>query len=215
MKIIKYLAPVAFIASFVISSPTYAATDFSVSDLDVYVGDTFAVSLSVDAVAAWNVHISSDGPVDNCSLVDVDATSDALDAKKEFTAECQATGVGEITISLSGDYTTADGITVDLLDSLIVKADVKPEGEPGSETDPENDSETDLETNPETNSETGETHKEEYNGEDVNTPDTGANHTESGVNAGQSACLIALSIAVALVVLGLIIRHKARRASIH
>ncbi len=208
MKKIKYLAPAAIIASFALGNPAYAIANFSANDSNVYVGDTFIISLSIDAAAAWNIHISSDGPVDNCSLVDANTTLDALDAEQEFTAECQATETGEITVSLSGDYTTADGATVDLSDSLIVIAEEKPEEEPDPDPDPDPDPEP-ADDDP--------AHDEPADDEPAydiagNTPDTGANHSKSSASASESTYLIAFPIAVALILLGLIIRRVVRHA---
>ncbi|MBR3131206.1 hypothetical protein IKG31_01390 [Candidatus Saccharibacteria bacterium] len=196
MKNIKYLAPAAIIASLVIGSPAYAIADFSASGSNVYVGDTFTVTLSIDAAAAWNIHISSDGPVENCSLVDANTTPDALDAEQEFTAECQATETGEITVSLSGDYTTADGTTIDLSDELVVTADIKPEEEPGPGEEPGEEP----------------TDEDPAEGTAGNIPDTGANHGKSSAGADESTYLIAFPIAAMLALLGWAIHRKVRRA---
>ncbi len=196
MKNIKYLAPAAIIASLVIGSPAYAIADFSASGSNVYVGDTFTVTLSIDAAAAWNIHISSDGPVENCSLVDANTTPDALDTEQEFTAECQATETGEITVSLSGDYTTADGTTIDLSDELVVTADIKPEEEPGPGEEPGEEP----------------TDEDPAEGTAGNIPDTGANHGKSSAGANESTYLIAFPIAAMLALLGWAIHRKVRRA---
>ena len=127
MKKIQTLALTTIITSILFCNPTFATANMSVSEPDIKSGDDFTVSLSIDTVAAWNIHISSTGPVSGCTLADADTTPDALDAPKTFTSECKATGSGEINIRLTGDYTTADGTTTDLSDSITVMANETPE----------------------------------------------------------------------------------------
>lgn len=105
----------------------------SVSNSEVYVGDSFTVSLRVSQVAAWNVHLVSSGPVATCLINQADATLDALDTNKTFTTTCKATGEGVISLSLSGDVTSAsDGNAVMVSDSKSVtvrKRPTNPSGE--------------------------------------------------------------------------------------
>lgn len=79
----------------------------TVSATQVYVGDSFTVSAVVSSTAAWNVHVSASGPVSGCVINQVDATSDAMNTNKTFSATCTATGTGTISITLSGDVTDA------------------------------------------------------------------------------------------------------------
>ena len=189
MKKNKYIATLmTIIISLVFGSPAFAVASLSASQSNVYVGDTFAVSLSIDAVAAWNVHISSVGPVENCTLVDADVTEDALNTEKHFVAECQTTGVGEITVSLSGDYTTADGVTTELSDNLTVTVEEKPEEEPEPKEEP-------IDEVP-GSSTTG------------NTPDTGGNYGKSEVDTSESNYFAVIVTALILLLLGLVIRRR-------
>ena len=84
-----------------------ASANLSVSSNSVYVGDTFTISVNMASSAAWNIHVSSSGPVSGCSINQADATADAMDTNKTFSATCTATGTGTITIRLSGDVTSA------------------------------------------------------------------------------------------------------------
>lgn len=107
---------------FVFSSNVMAASgSLQLSTNSVYVGGTFTVSVNISATAAWNIHVSASGPVSGCTISQADATSDALDTNKTFSAVCTATGTGTINISLSGDVTSAaDGNAVELSDTKSV-----------------------------------------------------------------------------------------------
>lgn len=108
MKKIKILF-ILLISVFVFNLNVLAASgNLSVSSSNVYVGDTFTVSANISGVAAWNVHVNSSGPVSGCSINEADTTVDASDTNKTFSVTCTATGEGTITITLSGDITSAD-----------------------------------------------------------------------------------------------------------
>ena len=65
----------------------YAASgSLSTSTGTVYVGDSFTVSVNVFSAAAWNVHTSVLGPVTGCIINQADATADAMDTNKTFSA---------------------------------------------------------------------------------------------------------------------------------
>ena len=120
MKKIRLQIPL-FIATFFLATPSvYAAEGLSSSHLQVSPEESFSVSLQLEAAAAWNVHISSSGPVSGCNLIDADVTEDALNTEKTFSIDCTATEVGTITVTLSGDYTTEDRQTTTLSDSLEI-----------------------------------------------------------------------------------------------
>lgn len=101
MKKLKYLI-LSFIVLF-LTIPNVKAAGIYTSASTVYPGQSFTASVTVNA-AAWNVRISSTGPVSGCSIIDADASSTAMNISKTVSTTCTATGVGTITISLSGDY---------------------------------------------------------------------------------------------------------------
>ena len=92
----------------------FAASGYlAVSASQVYAGDSFVASVTISSTAAWNIHVSATGPVSGCVINQVDATQDAMNTTKTFTATCNTTGVGTVTVSLSGDVTDAtDGNAV-------------------------------------------------------------------------------------------------------
>ena len=88
-----------------------ASANLNVSSSNVYVGDSFTVSVNAFA-AAWGIRVTHSGPASGCDINVADATADGLNANKTFTATCTATGTGTININLSGDVTdSSDGNT--------------------------------------------------------------------------------------------------------
>ena len=127
MKKIKILL-ISLISMFAFNTNVYAASSsISVSSGNVYVGDSFTVSLYVNSSAAWNVHVTASGPVSGCTIHKADASDDALDTNRSFSATCTATGEGTIVIRLSGDVTSAsDGNAVPVSESRSVSVSQKP-----------------------------------------------------------------------------------------
>ena len=126
MKKIKSLI-IALVAAFVLSANAFAASgNLTVSSGSVYVGGSFMVTANVYSAAAWNVHVSASGPVSGCVINQADATADANDANRSFSATCTATGTGVITVTLSGDATSAAGNTVNLSGSRSVTVSERP-----------------------------------------------------------------------------------------
>ncbi|UKI27702.1 MAG: hypothetical protein L6V91_03745 [Bacilli bacterium] len=127
MKKVKFLL-VSLISIFAFSINVFAASgSLGVSSSNVYVGDSFTVTANVSSAAAWNIHVSANGPVSGCSINQADVTADAMDTNKTFSATCTATGTGTITITLSGDVTSAsDGNAVNVSGSRSVTVSAKP-----------------------------------------------------------------------------------------
>lgn len=127
MKKIKLLL-VSLITIFAFNINVSAASgNLSVSSGSVYVGDSFKVTASIRGSAAWNVHVTASGPVSGCVINQADATADAMDTNKTFTATCKATGEGTITIRMSGDVTSAsDGNAVVISGSKSVYVSKRP-----------------------------------------------------------------------------------------
>ena len=127
MKKVKFLL-VSLISIFAFNINVFAASgSLGVSSSSVYVGDSFTVTANVSSAAAWNIHVSASGPVSGCSINQADATADAMDTNKTFSATCTATGTGTITITLSGDVTSAsNGNAVNVSGSRSVSVSNRP-----------------------------------------------------------------------------------------
>ena len=127
MKKIKILL-ITIISMFIFNLNVFAASgNLSVSSGSVYVGDNFTVTVNVNSAASWNIHVSASGPVSGCSINQADASADAMDTNKTFSASCNATGTGIISITLSGDVTSAsDGNAVNVSGSKTVTVSQRP-----------------------------------------------------------------------------------------
>lgn len=127
MKKLKYIL-IIFITLFMCNMHVHAASaSLSASSTNVYVGDTFTIYVNMHQAAAWSIHVSSSGPVSSCSINQADATSDAMDTSKTFSATCTATSEGNISIKLSGDITSSsDGNPVNISGNLNVISSKKP-----------------------------------------------------------------------------------------
>ena len=126
----------SLVIAFLLGANSFAASgNIYVSKSSVYVGDTFSVSVNITSSAAWNIHVAASGPVSGCTINVADATADAKDDNKTFTSSCRATGAGIITLSLSGDITSAsDGNAVYLSGSRTVTVTERPSQNNGENT---------------------------------------------------------------------------------
>ena len=142
MKKIKYLLTIV-ISVFILflSTDVYAASaGLSVSSNSVYVGDSFTVTVNMNAAGAWELHVSADGPVSGCSINQSDSSGDLdnegyiVNVTKPFSAKCTATGEGTISISLSGNVSSENSDhsinTSNVSGSQTVTVTKKPEVNP-------------------------------------------------------------------------------------
>ena len=146
MKRINYL--IIFLLSIFIFniSANASSASLSVSSESVYVGDSFTVTVDVNSSAAWNVHTTASGPVEGCIINQADASSDAMDTNKTFTASCTATSEGTITISLTGDVTSVnDDNAVDVSGTKSVSVSIRPAPVPQPQPEPEPEPEKPVE----------------------------------------------------------------------
>ena len=106
-KVIKLIL-LTFISIFALNTKVFAASaTLSVSSTKVNVNDSFTVTVNVTSAAAWQIKTSVTGPATGCVINESNVTEDAKDTNKTFTANCKATGVGTITISLTGNVSSA------------------------------------------------------------------------------------------------------------
>ena len=128
MKRVKILLMVLISFMVIYTQNAHAASaTLNVSTSQVYVGDSFTASISVNASAAWSVHLSATGPVRNCSINQADSTADALNTNKTFSATCTSYDVGTVTLTLTGDVTSADnGLTTKVGGTKTVNVVARP-----------------------------------------------------------------------------------------
>ncbi len=131
MKKIKLMLTGILSFLIVLVNVNAASAGLSVSSSSIYSGESFTAYVNMNGAAAWNLHVTSSGPVSGCTLDAADATFDALDTNKSFPVTCTSTGVGTITLTLSGDVTSAnDGNAVNVSGTISVNVTTKPESQP-------------------------------------------------------------------------------------
>jgi len=113
MKKISYLI-IMFVTVFCLNTVVNAAASLNTNKSTVSVGGTFKTTVNLSGVAAWEVHVSSNGPAKNCSINAADTTSDAMNGSKSYSVTCTTTGEGKVTIKLTGNTTTAEGVYQDI-----------------------------------------------------------------------------------------------------
>ncbi len=108
-KVIKLIA-VALISILVLNMKIFAASgNLSVSSTSVNVGESFTISVKLRDVAAWEVHTNATGPVTGCVIEEIYDSGTGYNVnEKVVTANCKATDVGTITITLSGNITSEE-----------------------------------------------------------------------------------------------------------
>lgn len=121
MKKLKLLL-IVFISMFIYTYKVDAA--MNVSRSSVTEGESFTVTVGLTA-AAWEVHVSANGPVSGCYINEADSDSGAADGYRSFQTTCTATGQGSITISLTGNYTPEAGGTIGLNETGYVTVNAK------------------------------------------------------------------------------------------
>ncbi len=97
----------------------------------IYPG-TFKTTIRVSNASMWEVHLSSSGPVRNCSYDDVNYTSDGNNGSKTYSITCTATGTGTINLKLTGKTITSSGSQSSVSDSATVKVVERPKATPKS-----------------------------------------------------------------------------------
>ena len=97
-----------------------ATTNITVSPESIKAGDSFQASVLVRGTTAWNVHLTSTGETDNCSIAQAGYTEDLEAVDKTFTVNCVAKNKGTIVFTLSGDYTDGNGTTTEISDTKTI-----------------------------------------------------------------------------------------------
>ena len=72
------------------------------------------IKVTLSNVAAWNIKIKTSGATDGATKSYADATEDAENTTKTFSVTCNSKGTGTITVTVTGDITSADGANKDI-----------------------------------------------------------------------------------------------------
>ena len=77
-------------------------------------GSNVTIKVTLSNVAAWNIKIKTSGATDGVTKSYADATEDAENTTKTFSVTCNSKGAGTITVTVTGDITSADGANKDI-----------------------------------------------------------------------------------------------------
>ena len=88
-------------------------------------GSTVTFTVKLTDAAAWSIKGSSSGATNGCSINEADTTSDGKNATKYFNAYCEATEIGQIGFTVTGNYTSDNGTTFNISQGTSVNV-VKP-----------------------------------------------------------------------------------------
>ena len=77
-------------------------------------GSNVTIKVTLSNVAAWNIKIKASGATDGATKSYADATEDAENTTKTFSVTCNSKGTGTITVTVTGDITSADGANKDI-----------------------------------------------------------------------------------------------------
>ena len=77
-------------------------------------GSNVTIKVTLSNVAAWNIKIKASGATDGATKSYADATEDAENTTKTFSVTCNSKGAGTITVTVTGDITSADGANKDI-----------------------------------------------------------------------------------------------------
>lgn len=93
----------------------FGASFASISAPDsVKSGSNVTIKVTLSNVAAWNIKIKASGATDGATKSYADATEDAENTTKTFSVTCNSKGTGKITVTVTGDITSADGANKDI-----------------------------------------------------------------------------------------------------
>lgn len=93
----------------------FGASSASISaPASVESGSKVTIKVTLSNVAAWNIKIKASGATDGATKSYADATEDAENTTKTFSVTCNSKGTGKITVTVTGDITSADGVNKDI-----------------------------------------------------------------------------------------------------
>ena len=133
-------------------------------------GSNVTIKVTLSNVAAWNIKIKASGATDGATKSYADATEDAENTTKTFSVTCNSKGAGTITVTVTGDITSADGANKDI--SLTKEITVKEKQV--------NNSTNNNPSQPTNQSTSGTTSK-------PNTPSSGGQTSSSQTSSGQTS----------------------------
>ena len=134
-------------------------------------GSNVTIKVTLSNVAAWNIKIKTSGATDGVTKSYADATEDAENTTKTFSVTCNSKGAGTITVTVTGDITSADGANKDisLTKAITVKERQVNNSTNNNPSQPTNSSTSGTTSKPNTQSSGGQTSSgQKQNGQTTN-----------------------------------------------
>lgn len=134
-------------------------------------GSNVTIKVTLSNVAAWNIKIKASGATDGATKSYADATEDAENTTKTFSVTCNSKGAGTITVTVTGDITSADGANKDisLTKAITVKEKQVNNSTNNNPSQPTNSSTSGTTSKPNTQSSGGQTSSgQKQNGQTTN-----------------------------------------------
>ena len=134
-------------------------------------GSNVTIKVTLSNVAAWNIKIKASGATDGATKSYADATEDAENTTKTFSVTCNSKGAGTITVTVTGDITSADGANKDisLTKAITVKERQVNNSTNNNPSQPTNSSTSGTTSKPNTQSSGGQTSSgQKQNGQTTN-----------------------------------------------
>lgn len=147
-------------------------------------GSNVTIKVTLNNVAAWNIKIKASGATDGATKSYADATEDAENTTKTFSVTCNSKGAGTITVTVTGDITSADGANKDisLTKTITVKEKQVNNSTNNNPSQPTNSSTSGTASKPNTPSSGGQT----SSGQTTGGQTTGGQTSSGQITGGQT-----------------------------
>ena len=147
-------------------------------------GSNVTIKVTLSNVAAWNIKIKASGATDGATKSYADATEDAENTTKTFSVTCNSKGAGTITVTVTGDITSADGANKDisLTKTITVKEKQVNNSTNNNPSQPTNSSTSGTASKPNTPSSGGQT----SSGQTTGGQTTGGQTSSGQITGGQT-----------------------------
>ena len=151
-------------------------------------GSNVTIKVTLSNVAAWNIKIKASGATDGATKSYADATEDAENTTKTFSVTCNSKGAGTITVTVTGDITSADGANKDisLTKEITVKEKQVNNSTNNNPSQPTNPSTSGTTSKPNTPSSGGQTSSGQTTGGQTSSGQTTGGQTQNGQTTNEN-----------------------------
>lgn len=151
-------------------------------------GSNVTIKVTLSNVAAWNIKIKASGATDGATKSYADATEDAENTTKTFSVTCNSKGAGTITVTVTGDITSADGANKDisLTKTITVKEKQVNNSTNNNPSQPTNSSTSGTASKPNTPSSGGQTSSGQTTGGQISSGQTTGGQTQNGQTTNEN-----------------------------